>query len=202
MKRFNIFPSLVYLVDCDELIDDVKSACENYDWNDTLSNEGSNLSSKKNILEQEYINLVKLFEDKVNLTLDEIGYDNKFQLTNSWFTKTEPSSQIIRHNHNNSLWSSVFYFDDNCGHLTFYKNSPAIYIVPDNANPDLLMYGAVHFPCVKGKMLLFPSELDHAVMNNNSNRVRHSLAMNFMPRGLCGFGDSSYFYTNANDSTN
>ena len=196
MKRFNIFPTLVYVVDCDELVDDVKIACENYDWTNPLSNEGNNLSSKKNILEQDYINLVKPFQDKVNSTLDEIGYENNFELTNSWFTKTEPSASIIRHNHNNCLWSSVFYFDDNCGHLTFYKNSPAIYIIPNNSNPDLLMFGAVHFPCPKGKMLLFPSDLEHAVTKNDSNRDRHSLAMNFMPLGLCGFGDSTYFYKN------
>ena len=47
MKRFNIFPTLVYVVDCDELVDDVKIACENYDWTNPLSNEGNNLSSKK-----------------------------------------------------------------------------------------------------------------------------------------------------------
>ena len=42
-------------------------------------------------------------------------------------------------------------------------------------------------------MILFPSEVHHKILKNNSNIVRHSLAFNFLPIGKIGDGDN---YTN------
>ena len=45
-----------------------------------------------------------------------------------------------------------------------------------------------------GKLILFPSDMEHYVSENQSGRDRYSLAMNFMPDGLCSWYDSEYDY--------
>ena len=43
-------------------------------------------------------------------------------------------------------------------------------------------------------MVMFPSALRHKVTRNNSDKIRYSLALNMMPKGLCGTGDSVHHY--------
>ena len=79
MKRFKLFPSLVYVVDCDELIDDVKKACDEIDWEDDsrVNPDGSNISSIKYALHAgNYSHLIEKFEKKLNYTISELIYDN------------------------------------------------------------------------------------------------------------------------------
>tara|TARA_B100000927_G_scaffold286435_1_gene277931 strand:- start:25 stop:237 length:213 start_codon:yes stop_codon:yes gene_type:complete len=59
-----------------------------------------------------------------------------------------------------------------------------------------MMCGDIHFPAMKGKMIIFPSTLLHHVKVNKTEKIRYSLAMNFMPVGIAGCGDSVYYYSN------
>ena len=45
-----------------------------------------------------------------------------------------------------------------------------------------------------GKLILFPSHMEHWVNENTFNKTRHVLAMNFMPDGETGFLDSTLTY--------
>ena len=197
MKRFKLYPSLVYVVDCDELVDDVKDACNEIDWDDYCANQdGSNISSHKYALQLgNHSHLIPKFEKILNNTIKELNYDNVMEMTTSWFTKTDPSRLITNHYHTNSLWSGVFYHEDS-DTLSFSKGPNQIFSQTRVQDPELMMYGDIHFPALKGKMIIFPSNMSHFVNKNKTEKTRYSLAMNFMPVGTTGCGDSVYHYSN------
>ena len=108
--RFNIFPTLVYIVDCSDLIEPVKDLLKSVTWNDDWNGQSENvhiLNSQPKLIEE--------FQNRVNLSLSELKYELPLKLTTSWFTKTTPYGSIGRHNHSNSFWSTVYYFNDDCG---------------------------------------------------------------------------------------
>ena len=188
--RFNIFPTLVYIVDCSDLIEPVKDLLKSVTWNDDWNGQSEDV----HILNSEP-KLAEEFESRVNLSLSELQYELPLKLSTSWFTKTIPYGSIGRHNHSNSFWSTVYYFDDDCGKLSFTKDVPAINVNFHNQDHSTQMYGEVKFPAKKGHILLFPSSLHHHLEINNFDKERYSLAMNFMPSGMVHSQDSSYHYT-------
>ena len=187
--RFNIFPTLVYIVDCSDLIEPVLNLSKSVVWNDNWRGQSENV----HILNSEP-KLVEEFENRVNLSLSELQYELPLKLSTSWFTKTIPYGSIGRHNHSNSFWSTVYYFDDDCGKLSFTKDVPAINVNFHNQDHTTQMYGEVKFPAKRGHMLLFPSSLHHHLEINNFDKERYSLAMNFMPSGMVHSQDSSYYF--------
>ena len=189
LTRFNLFPTLLYIVECSDLVEPVKDLLKSVSWNMDDPYQSEDLWVLNSNLE-----LAKEFENRVNITLSEIKYEVPFRLTTSWYTRTLPSKSIAKHKHTNCVWSTVFYFDDNCGELTFNKDLPDISLNCHAEDINLRMFGEVSILARKGVMLLFPSVLYHTVKANNSNRERYSLAMNFMPDGMCYDNDSSYYY--------
>ena len=83
--RFNIFPTLVYIVECSDLIEPVKDLLKSVTWNDDWNGQSENV----HILNTEP-KLVEDFENIVNLSLSELQYELPLKLTTSWFTKTAP----------------------------------------------------------------------------------------------------------------
>ena len=187
--RFNIFPTLVYYVNCSDLIDPVKEILKSVKWNDDWTGQSQDLYVLKSNPK-----IAKVFEDRVNSALSEIQYCLPFKLTTSWFSKTKPYGSITRHNHTNSFWSAVYYFHDNCGNLSFTKDVPAINVDFKSKEHTTQMYGETMFPAKKGHILLFPSTLHHHLAVNNFDKDRFSLAMNFMPSGMHHGHDSSYYF--------
>ena len=82
--RFNIFPTLIYYVNCSDLIDPVKEILKSVKWNDDWTGQSQDLYVLKSNPE-----IAKVFEDRVNSALSEIQYCLPFKLTTSWFTKTK-----------------------------------------------------------------------------------------------------------------
>ena len=199
MKKFNngdsrvcIFPSILYVLECSDLVDDVKEILDDdVEWSESpIHGQTKDLY----ILKNKSPELVKAFEDRINLVLEECNFQNTFQMTTSWFTRIAPYGHIESHRHGNCMWSSVFYFEEECGALTFVKDSQSIHVPQDNPESDLAMSGDVTFPCEKGRLLLFPSHLHHKLALNNRSDIRYSMAMNYMPKGKVTLGDSSFNY--------
>ena len=190
--RVSIFPTLVYVIECSDLVEDVKSLLtDDIEWSDSpIHGQTVDLY----ILTNKKPELVKSFEDRINASLEECKFENTFQMTTSWFTRIAPYGHIETHKHGNCIWSSVFYFEEDCGALTFIKESQSIFVPQNNHNPYLAMDGDVTFPCEKGKLLLFPSHLQHKLSMNNRSDIRYSMAMNYMPKGQVTIGDSSFNY--------
>jgi len=124
------------------------------------------------------------------------GYEGvPFKLTTSWMTKLGKGDKIHLHNHQNCMWSGVFYFDEytekDVG-LSFQNPIPKDFqfvIGRSKWNP---MTKDVTVQPEHNLLIFFPSFLYHYGDRLNESEGRKSLAFNFVPTGLYGIGDSSY----------
>ena len=121
----------------------------------------------------------------------------KFYLQNSWSVKHNPGDHAQIHSHGSSLLSGVYYLKTkpNCGNLVFHKNPiytntfhQSIRFEYDEENN--INAGQYAIDVSEGKIILFPSHLEHGVYKNKSNDERYSLAFNFYVRGK--FGKEEY----------
>ena len=189
----HFFPTFVTTIRVDEDTDELK----NYEGEfETVAYALSSQSKDLRVLEKYsktrkiLLNYFKKFSDEV------LEYDNDYDITTSWFTKSSEGQFSTFHNHKNSFWSGVYYYgdyDDNSSNIEF--SSPlAIYqqyelnVRNPNAVNSILSYIK---PSSKS-LILFPSYLTHRIGEHRSKITRHSLAFNIVPIGKYGEYDSSY----------
>jgi uncharacterized protein (TIGR02466 family) len=145
------------------------------------------LTEEKNVLNHKKWNWLKKI---VNIQLkkytkDVMKYYNDFEMTTSWFTKTNSEDQSNLHCHKNSMVSCVLYLqcDENSGNLCFvdYKNDNLF----DIPTTEFNLYNSQSFQIKPepGLIIFFPSQLHHKILTNKSNLTRYSLACNFIPVG-------------------
>lgn len=85
------------------------------------------------------------------------------------------------HNHPNSLLSGVYYVQapDNCGALTFRDpRSVAVMMAPPVTDYSAWTFRTVSYQPKPGRMLIFPSWLEHGVGPNLGDEVRVALSFN------------------------
>ena len=121
----------------------------------------------------------------------------KFYLLNSWSNlhSSNESSQI--HYHGNSLLSGVYYpiFPKNSGDISFFKTGSYTNIFhqsirfeyDEDTHVNTEMY---KLEVNEGKVVIFPSHLEHKVEQNLSKEKRYSIAFNFFVKGK--FGKEEY----------
>lgn len=203
----NLFSKVVYTkILSDRISDDDLMFLQNFadklDWikagnnEDTINNVNniSQSSANNSVLNEKELNFLKciLLDEFSIFKNDILKYQyNDFKITTSWIAKNNPGEQSNYHNHNNSMYSGIFYIntDDNSGAISFedysikrfqlkmseynYNNAPEIKFHPQNR-----------------LLIFFPSEMYHKILTNNSNIIRYSLAFNLVPTGLLGYDNS------------
>ena len=120
--------------------------------------------------------------------------DIEFKITTSWATRLRKGESIHHHNHRNCIWSSLFYYGDytekSCA-LRFrnpISDEIPLCIDPNGRNP---MTSDIGIQPEKNMIIFFPSWIFHYSYPNEEH-TRYSLALNFMPTGQIGGGDSKY----------
>ena len=105
-------------------------------------------------------------------------------------TRRKPDTIANTHKHVNSWWSACYYLQDE-SEINLEKDIPQIYV---NPTVSTRLNGLARtIKAKKGTLLVFPSEVLHTPVLHEKN-LRYSLAMNFMPLGIVGEGDSTYEY--------
>jgi uncharacterized protein (TIGR02466 family) len=109
-------------------------------------------------------------------------------ITNMWANIAHPNRRHALHMHPNCLLSGVVYIKTpkNCGPILFasprqlVKNLEPTYRKKNELNADVFIY-----PAEKGRMLLWPSHVPHAVEEGSADgsQDRIVLAFNVMIRG-------------------
>ena len=188
-SRIQLFPTLIYDVECSELIDDVLEEFSKVKWKHGWANINDN-----NFTLEDNQTLTHKFEEIVNETLSEIEYTVPLKMSTSWFTRVLPGDLGRNHYHTNSFYSGIFYFQDDNSRLVVTKELPQIHVPFKTKNFGLVAAGDVGLEAIKGHMLLIPGYIRHYIELNINNKNRNSLAMNFMPKGFCYADDSSYNY--------
>lgn len=193
-----LFPSVFYAVEVKEDLDSFFSEVKSLKFNKHESIYGdtkSHTSDNFYVLDA-FTEVKRCIEMYVNYFKDNIlGYSNtEVGITTSWITKTEPDGYSELHDHKNSWYSGVLYFDsiEDCGNLCITDTSKRIKLnnVPDEL-ADTLNAETFMFAPQKNNMVLFPSYLNHRISRNNSNQDRYSLAFNIFPTSKFGQNDST-----------
>ena len=115
-------------------------------------------------------------------------------MSSSWGTRTDLGLECKLHYHSNSWYSGVLHFED-CdpkegGQLMFYQMQPKTF-APDFEKGNQYNSRQWAYTPKKGKMVFFPSDLYHKIMPVKTDIARYSLAVNILPRGTYGDGDST-----------
>lgn len=150
-------------------------------------------SSSRFVLDaQKFVDLKNIIMKEFNnFSRDIMHFQNDFQMTTSWFTKSHKNQSSNYHNHNNCMYSGILYLQTDCnsGDISFENYNDQRYRL--NVN-EYNIYNSKEwqFKPIDGLIIIFPSEVHHKILKNNSDIVRHSVAFNFAPVGKLGYGDS------------
>ena len=181
-------------IDTDKIISMIDNHFENSGTNTSIDVDNiSSVSISKSILELEnFIDLKKQLMNELNNFFHNVmNYESDFKITTSWFTKSQNSQSSNYHNHNNSMFSGILYLqtDENSGDISFEDFNNRRYKL--NVK-EYNIYNCTEYQIkpIEGLLILFPSEVHHKILKNNSNIVRHSLAFNIIPVGEIGSNDS------------
>jgi len=121
---------------------------------------------------------------------DILKLNMNYKFLNSWATKTLPNGFSQKHTHSNTFLSGVFYPKKSEHYkISFFKEEGFWDInvkEPNNLNckSSTIAIGEDNL------LILFPSDLQHAIKRNTSNDIRYSIAFNVNPSGFIGNGDT------------
>jgi uncharacterized protein (TIGR02466 family) len=144
----------------------------------------------------EFANIKKIIEHNIDIyTRNVLMCSNniKFRITNSWVNKHDVGDSVLKHLHNNSIFSGSLYLktDDDSGDIIFHKSVNDYSLTPAALTLDFDGYNIynsqtwTYSPKVND-ICLFPSTLEHSVNINKSNGQRQALAFNVFISGKFG----------------
>lgn len=142
-------------------------------WGDTVKTN-FNYNGSNHVLNGTETN--KIFTNKCNEFLHLLHNDSIIKIKESWFNISDKRDFQHFHIHDNYDVSGVYFFqtDGNDGDLVF--NNPSLinryHKLTANIEPK------VNYKPETGKLILFPSFLEHGVFHNTSENKRISFAFN------------------------
>lgn len=136
----------------------------------------------------------KIMERFHNFSKNIMHYDNNFIITNSWFTKTHKGQESMLHAHKNHMYSMVYYWgneetEDNKIEFKNYNSATSFNLSTKEKN--IYNSDEYGFKVNNGMLIVFPTEVHHMILENKNNSIRKSMAMNLLPTGTIGTGDSA-----------
>jgi uncharacterized protein (TIGR02466 family) len=139
---------------------------------------------------EEYKELVNiLFQAQLNIYNSE-GLDSEPFLGNMWANINPPGGFNKPHIHPNSLWSGVYYIKapEKCGNLILEDpKSVSLMVMPrrkQNIQLPIHTHRILNYKPLAGRLIMFPSWLNHWVEPNESNDIRISVSFNFLQKSF------------------
>lgn len=110
---------------------------------------------------------------------------NKFIITNMWVNRYKTGANIHSHIHSNSLYSGVFYLDDN----GFTILDDPMYVAKNMIRPEVVMgtidnSDAYTNHSIANSIFLFPSWVKHTSSPNMEEEDRFNIAFNVITEKL------------------
>lgn len=148
--------------------------------------------------------LKKQIQEHIDYYIHEVigaSREQQWTITTSWLNKSSPGGYHTMHWHSNSMLSGVYYLKTNpaSGSLCLHKDRGHTNLWRDTLCIDFDKRTEYNTDCAINPeindLILFPSIVNHSVLNNLSNEDRYSLAFNVWPRGSIGTGGNSELIT-------
>ena len=199
MDNFNLIPIFatpLYESKIRPITDVEKNFITNLQYERMPSDNGF-FTVDKYVLELPELKQLKqeLMKKVIQYTRDgiRIKSNSEFYIINSWVVKHDPNDFAQSHQHRNSIFSGCVYIDvdSDTGAIQFYKPPTFFNCLPPTIHMDVEEYNIFtasswEVKPENNKIVMFPSHLSHAVLKNNSNKTRYSLAFNVFVRGSFG----------------
>ena len=167
---------------------------EHFSTTDSFNNLNSFASIDNKVLKKHATLEDRILKEFYKFKNEYLRYeDTDFVITTSWVTKTMPKGYSQLHNHKNSYYSGVLYFEE-CidGNILFETNANNQSIKLNDPNEwNIYNFETFNIAPQKNLVIFFPSYLKHMVLPFNGDVPRYSLAFNLFPVGDIGVGDSS-----------
>jgi len=194
MKSEDWFPTRIWFDDLQLDLNKLKYACLDLEREDPVgiakSNKGgwqseNNLTNRKSNSNTDKIlqDLFKTIEKVVDESSirEEMGCPRKFILDNSWANINRKGDFNMSHTHPHSDLSACIYISCKDLQSKIGFNSPKIHQKSYEWDYDKvhLNYETVYYDPIPGRILFFPSWLEHFAEPNNFDDPRISIAMNF-----------------------
>jgi uncharacterized protein (TIGR02466 family) len=188
MNLHNLFPIPIGFFDIGR--DLTKAELAFIEGQETRSNQGNRTSTNNTILEKlELADLKKFMSDSLQAYFKATvnpKYKVDLQMTQSWLNYTQQGQFHHKHTHPNSFISGVFYAKTNPDdRIYFYRSGwQQIKLPAQEYNP----YNSESwwFEAMTGRLILFPSSLEHMVPSVQGSDTRISLSFNTFPMGVIG----------------
>jgi uncharacterized protein (TIGR02466 family) len=185
MKILNLFPTNILGVVLNEITDQELKDFKKYILNSNLQKDEGNTS--KLTINQQLLNndlFTKLNQQIIKYSkiyLNKIGHIYEdLQISNSWANIVNPGGHLSLHKHVNSYISGSFYFSES-SEIEFFNPLHEKWIFTSSSSSKNIFY---KIKPISKLLLLFPSFIDHRVINSKNNRV--SIAFNIIPKGKFG----------------
>ena len=185
MEVTSLFSIPIYDHQYDEDLGDLESECikrSTLDSGQVLTNFGGWHSNNISSNDDFFSDFILEIEKQANNFAKEIEINQSLKLTNLWININGYKDFNLRHTHESSIISGVFYVKvpDKSGKITFYHPAFKLMMREWNVNLKHNHYTSSvwSIPPQKGRLLLFPSWLEHEVSPNLSQESRISISFN------------------------
>ena len=198
METIPLYPK-VFCIDSldvgDEYFNDIKQFAKKVDYKkaDFEYDKSSLVNQDFEILNKPQFKLLgdMLLKSFTTFTKEHLKISNDFKVSSSWLTKTEPNHQSHFHRHYNCYYSGVFYIDtDEGGEIIFENMADERFLLNKIEDNDYNTKSFI-FKTENKMIIFFPSDIQHKIAENKTNKDRYSLAFNFYPVGNIGVRDSN-----------
>jgi len=198
METIPLYPK-VFCIDSldvgDEYFNDIKQFAKKVDYKkaDFEDDRSSLVNQDFEILNKPQFKLLgdMLLKSFTTFTKEHLKISNDFKVSSSWLTKTEPNHQSHFHRHYNCYYSGVFYIDtDEGGEIIFENMADERFLLNKIEDNDYNTKSFI-FKTENKMIIFFPSDIQHKIAENKTNKDRYSLAFNFYPIGNIGVRDSN-----------
>jgi uncharacterized protein (TIGR02466 family) len=180
-----LFPTCVMIFDLNEVnmsaLKDIILSKQTYDHRLVIDN-GRSSFGKENILDEpELLNLKNIILSSIKKYSLINGLAGQLAISNSWFNIMGPDGYIDLHRHEGSTLSGALYIDAPNGSSNLIFSSPLKPFRMSqifNTEPNnIFNEGEIEIPVETGKLILFPSWLEHKT-SKNKNEQRIVLSFN------------------------
>lgn len=113
-------------------------------------------------------------------------HDVSLRITQSWVNYSEQGQYHHKHAHPNSLVSGVFYINTNDSDRIYFYRSGFQQIKFPTDGWNQWNSESWWFEAMEGRLVLFPSSLEHMVPTVEGKKTRVSLSFNTFPVGTVG----------------
>ena len=127
-------------------------------------------------------NLLLTVEESAKHWYSDFGVKPQFsgKIDNCWININSTNSYNKSHVHQQSIFSGVYYVkaSNNSGSIIFNNQSDRDFILQTFTNQNMYTASDINYDAVVGRVIIFPSWIQHSVSLNQSDEDRISIAFN------------------------